>query len=906
MKKLVVLTLLTVVTAAHAAAPAPKKGASVEGITEYALDNGLRVLLFPDASKPTMTVNLTVLVGSRMEGYGESGMAHLLEHMVYKGTPAHPKIMDELTQHGARFNGSTNDDRTNYFETFPASDENLKWALGLESDRLVHSNVLKKDLDTEFSVVRNEFERGENSPFNVLIQRMMASAYEWHNYGKSTIGSRSDIERVPIEALQAFYHRYYQPDNAVLVVAGKIDPQKTLALVNDTFGKLPRPKRVLAKTYTTEPVQDGEHQVIVRRTGDTGLVGAVYHGVAGSDADFVAEEALADILAHRPSGRLYKALVDKGLASSVSAFATDNAEPGVLMMFAEVPAGKPLEPVRDQLTAVVEGLGRAKISDEELQRFKTGALKEIELGLTDSGRIGVQLSEWAAQGDWRLIFLHRDAIKALTVDRVQKFAQSYFKPANRTLGLFIAEKSIDRSPLPSAPDVAAIVKDYKGQEQLAAGEAFQANIPNIEKRTERVTLPGGMKLALLPKKTRGEAVRIMLQLNNGAEADFKGTSVATPDLLSDMIGRGSKKYTYQQFRDELDKLKARWRAVSYIDEARPGEAAFMVTTVRASVPSVLSLLAEVLREPTFPKDEFETLRKENVTQLEESLQQPQALAMELLLSRSRPWPKDDPRHRPTVKEQLEAYKAAKVEDLIALYKKTWGASAAELVLVGDFDAAAVKAQVEKELASWKSPRPFKRIEVPYRAPELADELIRTPDKQMAMVGFAQPLPVRDDDADYPALHLANFVFGGNQKSRLWERLRQKEGWSYGTQSSLRASSLDRNATFFAMAICAPQNAVKAMGALVEELTTFLQKGVGADELKSAKIGLQAQWETSLADDNFVMSLLERSLYLDRKLDFYDKLNARMQAMTPTELAAALTKYVKLEQLVKVKAGDIKN
>ena len=220
-----------------------ERGASVEGITEYRLPNGLRVLMFPDQSKQTVTVNVTYLVGSKHENYGETGMAHLLEHLLFKGTPKHTNIPQELTEHGTRPNGSTWLDRTNYFETFAATDENLKWALDLESDRMINSFIAKKDLDSEMTVVRNEFELGENSPGGVLIERMFSTAYLWHNYGKSTIGARSDIENVPIERLQAFYKRYYQPDDAVLLVAGKFDEAKTLELVNQYFAPIPKPSR---------------------------------------------------------------------------------------------------------------------------------------------------------------------------------------------------------------------------------------------------------------------------------------------------------------------------------------------------------------------------------------------------------------------------------------------------------------------------------------------------------------------------------------------------------------------------------------------------------------------------------------------------------------------------------------
>ena len=234
------------------------KIASVEGITEYVLDNGMKVLLFPDNSSQTITVNITYMVGSRHEGYGEKGMAHLLEHLVFKGTPTHEDIPNELTERGARANGTTWYDRTNYYETFSATDDNLEWALGLESDRMLNSYISKEDLDSEFSVVRNEFESGENSPSRTLSQKVIRAAYMWHNYGNSTIGNRSDIERVPITNLKAFYKKYYRPDNAVLMITGKFDDKRTLDLVVKYFGPLKNPSTALSEVPTVEPAQDGE------------------------------------------------------------------------------------------------------------------------------------------------------------------------------------------------------------------------------------------------------------------------------------------------------------------------------------------------------------------------------------------------------------------------------------------------------------------------------------------------------------------------------------------------------------------------------------------------------------------------------------------------------------------------
>ncbi|MDQ3333147.1 MAG: insulinase family protein, partial [Planctomycetota bacterium] len=407
---------------------------TIEGISEYRLDNGQQVLLFPDNSKPTVTVNNTIFVGSRHEGYGETGMAHLLEHMLFKGTPDHPKVPKVLQERGARFNGTTWLDRTNYYETLPASEENLEFAIRLEADRMMNSFVRKEDLDSEMTVVRNEFEQGENSPSRILGQRLVSAAYEWHNYGKSTIGNRADIERVPIEALRAFYRKYYQPDNAMLVIAGNFEPQKALEFAAKYFGAIPKPERELPRTYTEEPPQDGERSVLLRRVGKLALAGAVYHIPAGSDPGYPAIDVFESVMTSAPSGRLYKALVETKLAASVSGGAFALHDPGVIRFVAEVNAGNDAQDVLAKMIEVVEGVDTAKITAEEVDRAKRKLLKQRELAAADSGQIAIELSEWAAMGDWRLYFLYRDRLEEVTPDAVNAVAETYFKRNNRTVG----------------------------------------------------------------------------------------------------------------------------------------------------------------------------------------------------------------------------------------------------------------------------------------------------------------------------------------------------------------------------------------------------------------------------------------------------------------------------------------
>jgi len=887
---------------AAAAVPAPVRGPTVEGITEYDLANGLKVLLFPDSSKPTITVNIIYLVGSRYEGYGETGMAHLLEHMMFKGTPHHRNIPQELTEHGAQPNGTTWFDRTNYFETFAATDTNLTWALDLEADRMVNSFVAKHDLESEMTVVRNEYESGENDPFGVLMDRTLSTAYLWHNYGKATIGARSDIELVPIERLQSFYHRYYEPDNAVLVVAGKFDPAHTLQLVTSRFGSIPRPDRSgvlkIYPTYTVEPTQDGERSVTLRRVGDVQVVAAAYHVPAGSDSDYAAVDVLSEVLGSAPSGRLYKALVDTKKAADVGAIAFQFRDPSILYLYARVRLGDPLDSARAALERTVDSVIVTVPTAEEVERGKASLLRNIELNLNNSSRVGLQLSEWAAMGDWRLLFLYRDRLKAVTPAAVQRVASRYLVPSNRTLGLFIPTPAPVRAEIPPVPDVAALVRDYHGDTARVAGEAFDPSPANIEQRTTRSTLANGLQLALLPKRTRGQTVNAMLRLRYGSETAVTGKAEIA-DLAADMLLRGSLHHTRQQIKDSLDKLQAR---VNVFGGAT--STSVMIETTRPRLPAVLGLLGEVLREPAFDSTEFRALVQENLAQIEEQKSEPTAIAFRTFQRRLGDYPKGDPRYVATLDELAASYAAATLEGVRRFYADFYGASNAELSVVGDFDAAQITQLVTARLGDWRSAQPYARVPQPYQARPDTTVVIETPDKANAMFVAGMNLHIRDDDPEYPALILGNYMLGGGfLNSRLAARIRQKEGLSYGVGSMLNAGAMDSSGTFAAYAIYAPQNVRKLATAFREEIDRALRDGFTATEVEQAKAGWLQSREVGRAQDQQLAGTLMSYLFYHRTLAYDADLERKVQALTVDQINAAIRRYLDPAKFVIVEAGD---
>ena len=853
---------------------------------------------FPDQSQQTITVNVTYLVGSRHENYGETGMAHLLEHLVFKGTPNHPNIPQELTEHGASPNGTTWLDRTNYFETFSATEENLRWALDMESDRMVNSFIAKDDLDSEMTVVRNEFESGENSPFGVLLERIVSTAYLWHNYGKSTIGCRADIENVPIDRLQAFYRKYYQPDNAVLTVAGKFDPEKTLTMITETFGKIPKPDRVLPEIYTLDPVQDGERYVTLRRVGDVQFLGCAYHAAPGPHSDFAAIDVLTNVLSSQPSGRLYKAMVDGKKASQSFGWSFQLHDPGMMMFFAEVPKDKDLDEAQATMMQTLDDVVDNPPTAEEVDRAKTEILKNIEQSFTSSQRICLQLSEWIGMGDWRLLFIHRDRIKKVTPEQVLDAAQNYLIPDNRTVGRFIPTSDPKRADIPARPDVEALVKDYKGSEVIAQGEAFDATPDNIDARTVTTNAANGMEMAFLSKKNRGEAVTLTMTLRHGTEKSLMNKG-RIAEYAGDMLDKGTSTMTREELKKKLDELKASVRVGGSATSVN-----INVTTKREFLDDVIDLLGQMLKDPSFPQEEFDKLKEQNLAAIEQNRSEPQDMAIRAIQRHNQTWEKGHPYYNPTVDEELESYGGVTLEEAKMFYQDFIGAASATVSVVGDFDQPAIQAQLEEEFGTWTAKEKYKRIPRPFNPPKPDNLSFEAPDKANAFFIAGLPLPIGDEDADYAALTIGNFMLGGGfLNSRLATRIRQQEGLSYGVGSFFNASSQDEAGSWGAYAIYAPENAEKLEIAFKEEIERVRKEGFTAEELEAAKSGWLQSQTVARSQDRRLAGSLNSNLYNDRSMAWNKALEEKIAGLSVEQVNAAMKKHIDTDLVTIVKAGD---
>ena len=747
------------------------------------------------------------------------------------------------------------------------------------------------------TVVRNEFESGENNPYLVLWKRLQSVAFDWHNYGNMPIGARSDIENVPFENLRAFYQRHYQPDNAVLVVAGKFDPATTLELVAKHFGAIPKPVRPRPALYTAEPVQDGERMVTVRRPGGNQLVAALYRIPQGAHPDFLALKALARIMTIQPSGRLYQALVDTKKATEVDASVLDLHDPGTLVFWVQVPTGDSLDVAQGALLATIAGIADAPITDAEVDRVRTRALKGFDDTINDPQRLGVALSESIAAGDWRLFFLQRDRWRALKAADVQRAAKAWLKPANLTIGRFVPDAQPDRTPGAEAIDVAALFKDYRGDAAVAAGETFDATPANLEARTRRVTLPGGMKLALLPKQNRGETVRFSLRLRHGDLASLAGTE-PYGSLTAALLSSGTQKRDRQAFNDEVDRLRARLGfAGGDASVAAGGE------TVRANLEPLLRLAAEALRTPAFPQAEFDKLIREQIGGLEEARLDPEALAERAAERNATAYPKGDIRHVTSFDDELAELRGARLEGVKEFHARFYGAGQAELAVVGDFDPDAVVRLATELFGDWKSGAPYARVPYPYQATVSGNEVIATPDKANASLIGNLALPVRDSSPDFPALAVVDKLLGGGPESRLADRIRERGGLSYTIGTSLAPGSLDDNSRWMIYATFAPENREKVRAAVADELARAVKDGFTAAEVDTARRALLELRRNARAQDGALVRGLMSQAYLERTWAFAAEFDRALEALTADQVNAVLRKYLKPDGFWYAEAGD---
>lgn len=901
MKKLI-FALLIVTLQCINAQNSPNLIRNIEGVKEYKLENGLKILLIPDPTQNNFVVNIIYHVGSRHEGYGETGMAHLLEHMLFKSCKNFTDIKKAIADRGAQANGTTWLDRTNYYEILPASDENLKWAIEMEADRMVNAKILKDELEKEFSVVRNEFEIGENSPSGVLQERIVSTMYLWHNYGNSTIGSREDIERVPVENLRAFYRKFYQPDNATLVIAGKFDEKKALEYIVKNLGVLPKPTRVLQPTYTVEPPQDGERYVELKRNGDEKIIAMGYHTSAASDSDYLANDALIEILTSEGSGVLYKELVDTKLATSVYGYSMPLFDPGYSYFSMNVPINNSVDNAKNAMFKVMDNLPTYSFTQDQVDKAKIALKKQIDRAMSNTINFGIFLTEIIASGDYRMFFLYRDGIDKLKLSDVQRVAKHYYHSSNRTWGQFIPEKNAnERVRINERPDIDLLVKDYKGKALAEEQKSFDATIDNIKSSIVKGNIESKIQYSILNKPTKNNKVVGRMKLYFGDEKSLTNKASAG-SILGEILKSGTKSMNRTQIKETLDRLKS--------DLNLFANGNFLSITVKSdkeNLAATLDLLKDILRNPSFSQEEFEKIVLENKTTLEAYKNDPANVAFITLGNKTNPYQKGHPYYTYTLDEQLDQLNKLTLDDVRNFYTEFLGVNEGYASFVGEADKTIIVSKLTDVLKGWSSKRGYGKIAHQYMHTQMKTETIQIDDKTNAVCAGGINLAISQQDKDYPALYLMNELLGGGSflNSRIPQRLREAEGMSYGAGSSLDAEWDEPVGSISTYAFFNPSFKEKLNTALIDELTKASKGTFTEKELTDSKVSLIQQRKIVLGENDFLTRMFNQYSENKKDLKYFDDFSSKLQSVSLAEVNEVAKKYLDLNKFYLLFAGDYK-
>lgn len=925
------LTALAVCGAALMGAPAAR---AADGVAEFRLDNGLLVLLKENHNAPVINLNVVYRVGSKYERPGLTGLSHMLEHMMFKTTANLPlgEFDKRLKSVGADNNAYTWLDQTVYHETIAA--DKIDVALFLEAERMRGLLCLAEDQALEMPVVRNELEQRDDAPFTLLYEELVSFAFKAHPYKIPTIGWKDDVEAIGPADIRAYYDQYYQPDNAFIVAVGDFETPAMFEKIKQHFAALPAGGQQKPR-LTQEPKQLGERRFEIRRAGQLDFVLCGWHIPASEDPDSYALVVLANILGQGRSSRLYKALVDSGACASADSWASNFGYADPFLFFTGLALNPGSDPAAAEsvLYAEIERMIADGVTEQELARAKKQARVSFVYDKDSVEQEADSLIDFELMSSWKDLDKYLPGIEAVSGADVQRVAATYLVKDNRTVGTYLAirpegaeggggmdegdtdyaDDGIDQGALLSPAGPPHYREDPGGRTPLAASlrepEPHQATVPSAgtpalaaalqaeadQPYAEVVTLPNGLTV-VIRENHNNSTVNVAGIVRAGKIHDPAGR----PGLGSfcvQMLANGSTRHSKLELAEIIE-------GAGIDCGFTPSRESFSFggRSLSEDFPLLIDLLAEQLLMPAFPADEIEKLRQQVqaglLQSLNETFDQSFYTARDLIYGADAPY-------AGRAEGTPESVAAITRDELLGWYQANVVAGGAVLVVVGDIETESALALLTERFGGWA------------RGAEGRDAQLAEGAKFQPVGGQRRDVPLPDKsnaallwigpgasklDPDFAAQAVANFIFGGDFYSRINERLRVKDGLTYGSFSWF---SNNRGAGPFCISVQVnPENIAAAIAATQEEVQRIYDDGVTDSEIALAKNYLCGNFPVRLATNGAVAAALADAVYLDRGIGYLRDYPALIAAVGQDEVEAAVKRYINPQQLGLVVAGSL--
>lgn len=887
------------------------------GIEEYLYQpNGMNILLLQDNASPVATVQIVYRVGSKHEVLGNTGSTHLLEHLMFKGTPTFNKkngntITDVLQNTGAQLNATTWYDRTNYFETLPS--DKIELAIQIEADRMRNSLLLKEDKEAEMTVVRNEFERGENNPNSLLDKEIWASAYIAHPYHHSTIGWKSDIEKAPIEVLKNFYNTYYWPDNATLTIIGDFKKENVFELIEKYFGKITKAPHVMPQPYTEEPQQYGARKIVVRKPGELGVVNKAYKIPGALHEDLPALNILGEIIGSGPSAILSKTFVDTRMGVYTYANATNFKEVGLFTIGVGFPTTSKHEDIDAKITEVVAKIQKEGVTQDEVNRVVAKISAQTILARDGSGVIASELNEAIAAGDWTDYITGVDRLKKVTTADVIRVAQQYLVEDQSTTGYFIPKQSGSQNKETAQsnnflPENGPFYYRHSEEGNLQEKSSSVAASPIKNILEESISKENIEKTASAYKREKVSGIDVVSVKTSAKDFVTVATSISLgnysgenknpiiPALTASMLSKGTTLNDKFKFSEKLQKLGVNLNVNASTFKINIG-----FKCLKKDLDQVIALLAEELRNPLFDAKEFENLKQQFIGNTQQSLNDPGERGS-IALSQAI-YPKNNPNYSLNVEDNISNIKNAALDEVKAFHKKYFGTASMRLVIVGDTDGANLNASLKKSFKNWNGGVAENLKFEEASKTSAKTEVVTIPEKPSAELFIGQFTGLKRADADYIPFYIANYTLGAGFAGRLMQTVRDNDGLTYSISSGI-GGNIQTGGYWFVNASFNPGLFQKGLDATMVQVDKWVKNGITAEELENKKTNLIGSFKVGMSTTNgmarTILSFIERGL----DPNYIDQYPKDIQKATLQQVNDAIKKYIQLDKMIIIKSGSL--
>lgn len=896
-----------------------KKVQELGGIEEYLFEpNGMNILLLQDNSAPVVTVQVVYHVGSKHEVPGNTGSTHLLEHLNFKGTPTFNKrngntISKVMQGMGARMNATTWNDRTNYFETIPS--DKIEIALHIESDRMRNSLLLKEDKDAEMTVVRNEFEIGENNPNESLSKEIWATAYMAHSYHHSTIGWRSDIENMSIEVLRKFYDTYYWPNNATLNIIGDFKKEDLFRLIDKYFGKITKAPHEIPQPYTTEPEQFGPRRITLKKPGQLAIISISYKIPGRLHEDLPALKILGEIVGSGTSSIINKTFVDNGIAVYGYTDVSEFQEVGLLEIVLAFTPDKDGDDINSQMLSMIEKIKKEGVLQSDVDRIVAKLNAQTIFSRDGSDRIAGQLTEAIGGGDWRDYITGVERLSKVTAEDVNRVANAYLIEDQSTTGVLVPiapsasqqnealpinfsangnkyfYRSLKSEPEKFGPSPQKTTPSQTISDVTSAYETLE--VSSIGEKYDRKQVVG---IDVITAKTGAKGfVSVSASFPIGNYLNTKGNA-SVPNLTTRMLSKGTTKNDKFKFSEQLEAL-----GVSIEVSATTQEVNINFKCLKKDVNAVMTLLSEELRNPLFDNKELELLKDQNINNIKQRLTDPKDQGSIALLQAL--YPVGHPNYKTSIEETIKNIEAVTIEDLKAFHKTYFGPSGMHLVAVGDIDTKQIYASINDAFKGWKGGVTEKAIFTKPVKSEGLTKIITIPQKPSAQMYIGQYTGIERKDKDFIPFFLGINVLGGGFSGRLMQTVRDRDGLTYGIYAS-HLGHINTGGYWNIEGTFNPLLFQKGVDGTMVELKNWVNNGVTAEELAINKTNIIGNFKVGLSTTSglasTILSVIERGL----EPSYIDKYPQDIEAVTLEEVNAAIKKYIDLDRLIIIKAGSL--